>query len=137
MDLKKYTKPIHITCPKCHYELEFAGKQIMSDKNELADDIKTLKARMQTHRNEYGKDKYYFSLVKQLKEKEAQYIRVKQVVQFVSERSELHLFILFKTACKKKFGEEIINKMLKECEDEMVYKTDDLAKQKFTNFTGA
>lgn len=137
MDLKKYSKPIHITCPKCHYELEFAGKQIVAEKNELADDIKTIKARMQTHRNEYGKDKYYYGLLKQLKEKEAQYTRVKQLAQFVSEQSEIHLFILFKMACKKKFGEEVINKMLEECEDELVYRTDELAKQKYTNFTGA
>jgi len=27
--------------------------------------------------------------------------------------------------------------MLKECEDELVYKTEELAKQKFNNYTGA
>lgn len=137
MDLSKYSKPIHITCPKCHYELEFNGGKVMAEKNELADDIRTLKARMQTHRNQYGKDSYYYSLLKQLKEKETHYIRAKQMVQLLSEQSEINLFILFKKACMKEFGTEKITAMLQECEDELVYRTSEMAKQNHTNFEGA
>ena len=87
----------------------------MSEKNELADDIRTLKARMQTYRNEYGKDGYYYRLVKQLKDKEVQYSRAKHMVQLLSEQSEINLFCLFKKVCMKEFGEEKITKMLQEC----------------------
>lgn len=137
MDLSKYYKPIHITCPKCHYELEFAGKKIVADKNELEDEVNTLRARIQAHVNKYGRDQYFYNLLKQLKEKETHLVRAKHLVQLIEEQTELQLFIIFKKACIKEFGEEKINKMLKECEDELVYRTDDLAKQKYTNFNKA
>jgi len=137
MDLSKYSKPIHITCPKCHYDLEFNGGKYVSEKNELADDIRTLKARMQTYRNEYGKDGYYYRLVKQLKDKEVQYSRAKHMVQLLSEQSEINLFCLFKKVCMKEFGEEKITKMLQECEDELVYRNSEIRKQNHTNFEGA
>ena len=137
MDLSKYYKPIHITCPKCHYELEFAGKKIVADKNELEDEVNTLRARLQAHKNKYGRDQYFNNLLKQLKEKEAQYTRAKHLVQLLEEQTELQVFSIFKKACMKEFGEEKINKMLKDCEEQLVYNTDDIAKQKYTNFTGA
>lgn len=137
MDLKKYKKPIHFTCPKCKADFEFAGGEIMRQKNELLEDIKVIKARMQNHRNEHGKDGYYFKLVKQLNDKEAQYQKAKHAVQIASEQSEIHLFILFKMECKRRFGDEVINQILEECEQELTYRVYDMAIQDHTNFENA
>lgn len=134
MDFGKFKKPIHFTCPKCHTDFEFAGGDIVRRKNELANEVGIIKAKMKTHRNEYGKDKYYHNLTKQLQDKENQLRQAKQAVQIASEQSEIHLFILFKKACKQKFGDEVVNKMLEECEAELSYKVYDMAVQKFNNF---
>ena len=92
---------------------------------------------MATHKAEYGKDKYYQKLVKQLADKKVQFSIAKEQVQIASEQSEIHLFILFKKACKREFGDEIINKLLIECENDLMYKTEELMKQNHTNFEGA
>lgn len=136
MDVSKYNKPIHFTCPKCRADFEFDGGKIVRYKNDLKYEISVLKARMQNHRNDYGKDGYYFKLAKQLKEKEAQYSQAKQAVQMASEQSEIHLFILFKKECKKRFGDEIINKILAECEQELSFRVYDMAKQDHNTFSG-
>lgn len=137
MDISKYKKPIHITCPKCHYEYELNGGQIIAEKNRLLDDFMTLKAIAQHHRNTYGKNKKYKELLKDLKTAEVKYIRAKQMVQFAAEQSEIHLFILFKKMCIEKLGKDEVIKMLEECENELSYRTDELAKQRFNNFKSA
>lgn len=134
MDISKCKKPIHFTCPKCHSDFEFAGGDIVKRKNELANEIGIIQAKMKTHKNLCGKDKYYHNLDKQLKDKMNQLREAKQAVQLASEQSEIHLFILFKKACKEKFGVELVNKMLEECENELSYKVYDMAIQKFNNF---
>ena len=137
MDMKKFSKPIHFTCPKCHADFEFAGGTLVKRSDDLKKEIAVLMARMQSHKNEYGKDRYYKNLVRQLQEKQAQYREIKSQVQLASEQSEIHLFILFKKACKKKWGDEVIDKMLIECEQELSYRTYDMAIQNHNNFNGA
>lgn len=137
MDLSKYKKPIHITCPKCRYEYELNGGQIMAEKNILKDEFLTLKAKLQHHRNTCGRDKKYKEMLKDLKTVEVKYIRAKQMAQLASEQSEIHKYILFKQMCAEKLGNDVVIKMLKECEDELSYRTADLAKQRFNNFKSA
>lgn len=137
MDLNKYSKPLHFTCPKCHADFEFAGGKAMREKTELAKEIEVIKAKMQTHRNQYGKDGYYRKLVKEFQDRSARYTEVKQIVQLASEISELQLFYAFKKECKRRFGEEVINKILEECEEALSYRVYDMAIQNHTNFDGA
>lgn len=134
MDVSKFRKPIHFTCPKCHSDFEFAGGDIVRRKNELQMEIGIIQAKMKTHRNSYGKDKYYYNLNKQLQDRQNQLRVAKQAVQLASEQSEIHLFILFKKACKEKFGDEVINNILEQCESELSYRVYDMAIQKFNNF---
>lgn len=135
MDVSKYKKPIHFTCPKCHSDFEFSGRDVVKRKNELQMEIGIIQAKMKTHRNLHGKDKYYYNLNKQLQDKLNQLREAKQSVQLASEQSEIHLFILFKKACKEKFGDEVINNILEQCESELSYKVYDMAFQKYNNFT--
>ncbi len=137
MDISKFNKPIHITCPKCHTDFEFAGKDLVREKNRLKNEIGIIKAKMRTQNLNYGKNnKYYKKLTKQLEDKLNEYRVVKQNVQLACEQSEIQLFILFKKMCKERFGDEVVNKMLIECENEMSYRIYDLAKQNHTNFDG-
>ena len=136
MDIKKFNKPIHFTCPKCKTDFEFNGGQLVKRKNQLKEEITVLQARMQNHKSEYGKDKYYQKLVVQKKEKEAQLQQIKTQVQIASEQSEIHLFILFKKECRKLLGDEVVNKLLEECEQELSYRAYDTAIQNHNNFNG-
>ncbi len=137
MDISKYSKPIHITCPKCGHELEFNGKDIIADKMRYKDEMLTLKARMQTHRNEHGKDGYYAKLLKQYDDALVRYQRAKQMAQLASEQSEIQMFCMFKKACMEEFGKEKIISMLEEIEKEISYRTEELMKQKYNNFEKA
>ena len=137
MDLSKYSKPLHFTCPKCHADFEFNGNKAAREKAELSREIEIIKAKMQTHRNQYGKDGYYRKLVKQLQDKNARYSEVRQLVQMGSETGELQKYALFKKKCKQRFGEEVINELLNECEEELSYRIYDMAIQDHTNFENA
>lgn len=139
MDLKKYNKPIHFTCPKCHADFEFAGGEIVKQKNDIHQHLMIVNAKIQTElKRKHGhKTPYYYDLMKQAEDLKTQYSAIKKAAQLASEQSEIHLFILFKIACKKRWGDEVINKMLKECEEELVFKNYDMAIQKHNNFEGA
>lgn len=136
MDIRKVNKPIHFTCPKCRTDFEFNGGKLAQKKADMAYQIQVLKARMQTHRNRYGKDGYYHKLVKEEKELEAEYSKIKRLVQLACEQSENQLFILFKKECMARFGKEEVIKVLKDCEDQMSYRTYDMAIQDHNTFDG-
>lgn len=136
MDLRKFNKPIHFTCPKCRTDFEFNGGKLAQQKADMAYQITVIKAKMQAHRNEYGKDKYYYSLARKEKELTAEYTKIKKLVQLASEQSEAQLFILFKKECMARFGKEEVIKILKECEQEMSYRTYDMAIQDHNTFDG-
>lgn len=137
MDIKNVRKPIHFTCPKCHADFEFNGGDIVRRKNELREELNILLAKMQTRRNEYGKDSYYKHLSKLMKDKQVEYGKAKKAVQIASEQSEIHLFILFKAEMRKLLGDEVVDKILQECEDELSYRVYDMAIQNHNNFDGA
>jgi len=137
MDVGRFKKPIHFTCPKCHADFEFAGGEIVKRKNEVAHDVALLLSAIQKEKAEHGKTTRLKRLNVKLSEKQAELQRMKTAVQIASEQSELHLFILFKKECMKRFGEEVIVKMLEECEQELSYRVYDMAIQNHNNFDGA
>lgn len=136
MDVSKYRKPIHFTCPKCRSDFEFAGGKLVKEKNELAQRLSVIEAKMQNRRNECGKDAYYYKLLKEKKDILPRYTAVKQAVQLASEQSEIHLFIMFKKRLCEKYGKEEIIKLLQEFEDDLSYTTEELMRQKYNNFSG-
>jgi hypothetical protein len=136
MDLSKYNKPIHFTCPKCRADFEFNGGDLVRQKNQISEEMQVLTAKMQACKEEQGKNEYYHRLVRRYEEKKSQLMALKHAIQLASEQSEVQLFILFKKECMRRYGKEEIIKILKECENEMCFRTYDMAIQDHNTFDG-
>lgn len=136
MDIKKYNKPIHFTCPKCGADFEFNGGQIVKEREALKQEILVTNARMQAHKEEYGKDGYYKKLVRRHGELVARKHEIDIAYRQACEQGEQQLFIIFKKLVMKRLGKEETVKLLKEAEDDLSYNTYDSAIQNHNRFNG-
>lgn len=139
MDLKKYNKPIHFTCPKCHADFEFNGGELARRKEELGHEQHVLLAKIaaEKNRNPGIKTPYYRQLVKRLEESRANYSEIKSAVRLASENAELQVLQAFKKEIRRRLGDEVVNKILAECEAEMSFNDYDTAIQNHNNFENA
>lgn len=135
MDLSKHNKPIHFKCPKCGYDLHFNGSALIRKKADLINEKHIIMAKMATYKANGGiKDEYYKKLIKKNADIDTQIASIKNQISFAADEGERQMFIAFKKACKRKWGDEVINQMLIDLEDDFSYSDYDMAIQNHTNF---
>lgn len=138
MDLKQ-KKPVHLKCPKCGHDFSCNTNRIEEDYNNLKIKATSIKARltamksknMSTNSPEY----------KRLKALEAdtvaQITAIKKARTAMNREMEVQKYMIFKNLVKGILGEEKTIALLKEAEEEMVFREYEMAIQKSTNFDGA
>lgn len=139
MDLRQ-NKPIHLRCPKCGHDFSFNGNKIIQEKQSVAKEIQTLMAKMSDMVSQNGslvkKSPEYKRLKARLEDAQLRSQALKNLNRNLSEFSELERYKIFHKKVKSVLGDEKTIQLIKESEDELVYRDYDMAIQKFTNFDG-
>lgn len=138
MDLKQ-SKPMHLKCPKCGYDFAVNTKRIEEDYMLLKAKATKIKAELTVlnERNVSQKSPERKRLKALLADTNAQIVAIKKVRKALSEESEIQKYIIFYKKAKSIIGEEKAVKLMKEAEEELIFREYDLAIQKGNNFTGA
>ena len=138
----KGKKRINIVCPKCHYEYLINGDALHHRKMALAEEIEVIKSKIVAMKAEapnkeaLNRDPRYRSLKRRYNEVMANYMAVKNDIKNAADLSELDIFVAFKKKLKNLYGNDFVNDLLKECEEEMQYNDYDMAIQKYNHFDG-
>lgn len=138
MDLKQ-SKPMHLKCPKCGHDFAVNTKRIEEDYMLLKAKATKIKAELEVlnERNVSQKSPERKRLKALLADTNAQIVAIKKVRKALSEESEIQKYIIFYKKVKSIIGEEMTVKLMKEAEEELIFREYDLAIQKGNNFTGA
>ena len=137
MDLRQ-SKPIHIKCPKCGNDFGVNGNKIVSDLQFQKNRIRQLEKALADLKanNVSPKSPQYKRVLAQKADCLKALTALKNVNRNLTENAELEKFRVFYKLVKKELGEEKTLKLIKEAEEDIVYRDYDMAIQKHTNFEG-
>ena len=137
MDINKANKPIHIRCPYCKKDLQYNGASIKSQKEGLLLRIKTLEGKIKLEKDPRKRK----ALFKQLNETKFKLKLLSEDVHMLSQMSEIEVLKIFKRKVGEIIDKDTYVRLLEESEkqylEDNTFNYYDLAKQYFTNFTGA
>ena len=138
MDLKQ-RKPVHLKCPNCGHDFAVNTNRIEEDYVLLKSKVTRLKAELEllNERNVSQKSPERKRLRALIADTNAQIVAIKKVRKALSEETEIQKYIIFYKKVKSIIGEEKTVKLMKEAEEELIFREYDLAIQKGNNFTGA
>ena len=138
MDLKQ-RKPVHLKCPKCGHDFAVNTNRIEEDYMLLKSKATKIKSELEllNERNVSQKSPERKRLKALLADTNAQIVAIKKVRQALSRETEIQKHSIFYKKVKGIIGEEKTVKLMKEAEEELIFREYDLAIQKGNNFTGA
>ena len=138
MDITKADKPIHIRCPYCKKDLQYSnGASIKSQKEGLCRRICSLNEKLQNETDPRRKS----TIVKQINDAKFKLKLLSEDIHMLSQMSEVEVLKIFKRNVRKYIDEDLFIKLSEDAErqylEDNTFNYYDLAKQNFTNFTGA
>lgn len=138
MDLKQ-RKPVHLKCSNCGHDFAVNTNRIEEDYALLKSKATRLKAELEllNEKNVSQKSPERKRLRALIADTNAQIVAIKKVRQALSRETEIQKYIIFYNKVKSVIGEEKTIKLIKEAEEELIFREYDLAIQKGNNFTGA
>lgn len=138
MDLRQ-SKPVHMKCPKCGHDFSTNTNKIVQDLqfqrnriNQINRAIKDAKDKGLTKKSPQLK-----RLIQQREDCIQTLQALKAVNRNLAENAELEKYKVFVKLIKSQIGEEKTIKLLREAEEDIVYRDYDTAIQRHNNFEGA
>ena len=138
MELRQ-NKPIHLRCPKCGHDFSFNGNKIVQERQAVSQEISILKAKITEIKQRPGFKKTwpeYKRVCAKLDDAIARITAINAAYRNMSEHSEIEKYKIFYTKVKKILGEQKTVELIREAEDELIYRDYDMAIQKHNNFNG-
>lgn len=133
-------KKMHLTCPKCHYDLEYNEDYVERNIEQLGSEIHNIDRQLQEFKAKnpfgYKKDTWYRNAVRAKAIKTEQLAELKKHRKAAYARRDMQLYYALKAKLKKELGEERYTKMMEELEEELYYNPYDMAKQTYNTFQG-
>lgn len=137
MDSRRNSKPVHLVCPKCHYEFEYNvsyyDRKIADLKAEITDINKQLAAFKSEYRPDFKANKWRIQATRALaiKQKQLSELRgFRNTANQVANNQEMKIFVrLVKDVLPEK---QYLN-LWRQAEDTMKYNTYDTAIQRYSN----
>lgn len=133
-------KKMHLTCPKCHYDLEYDREYTDRKEEQLRMEIGSINRQLEEFKIKnprgYKSDSWYRNAVKAKLIKENQLQELRNFKKTANMHRELQLYYALKAWTKRQLGEEKYKKLMEELEEDMHYNAYDMAKQNHNNFQG-
>lgn len=137
MDSRRNSKPVHLVCPKCHYEFEYNvsyyDRKIADLKAEITNINKQLAAFKSEYRSDFKTNKWRIQAARALAIKQKQISALegyRKTANQVTSNQEMKIFVrLVKDVLPEK---QYLN-LWRQAEDTMKYNTYDTAIQRYSN----
>lgn len=141
MDLNQI-KPIHLKCPKCSYDFSYNTNDVEEKIDMLGTEIMSIKNQLTQFKQSHNKiqcdtDKWYQGCKKAMIYKQAQLAQYKKARKATAVEIRLQVFNNYRRHIRQLIGDEAEMKLIKECEEEMIYFNYDTATQTFNRFEKA
>lgn len=137
MDSQRNPKPVHLVCPKCHYEFEYDvcyyDRKIADLKAEITDIMKQLEIFKSEYRPDFKTNKWRIQATQALAIKQKQISELKgfrKTANQIAKNQETEIFVRL---VKEAIPEKQYRALWQQAEDEMKYNTYDTAIQRFSN----
>ena len=142
MDLKKQIKPIHLVCPKCKYDFSYNSSYVERNIDKLKREITDIKAQLESfnlgHSPQERKESMWYKRAKAtmaIKNKELAELKGNRKV--AAQEIKIQTFETFKKKVTEEIGHERCLELIKEAEEEMVFRYSDFAKVNHNHFENA
>lgn len=130
-------KPIHLVCPKCHYEFEYDAnyydRKIAALKMEVADIIKQLEVFKAKYHPDFRTNRWRNQAVKALTIKQRQLTELKEFQRSARQIVESQRADIFIRLVKEAIPQKQYQDLWQQTDDMMRYRTYDTAIQRFSN----
>lgn len=139
MDSQRNSKPVHLVCPKCHYEFEYDVSYYDRKIADLGAEITTIMKQLAIFKSEYHPDfktnKWRIQATRALaiKQKEVSELRsFRKIANQIANNQELKIFV---GLVKEAIPEKQYLDLWQQAEDTMKYNTYDTAIQRYSNIS--